>query len=185
MALRLRGNESCQGQDVSGAEFESIEVVRLDENDTEQLSLIATHMRATLVEVLGQDMGESMYSFEWLKDRARSHVDGRCLGAIFIAQERIENGNAGHIIVRQELDDHGPFGLVSTIYVLPECRRHGVARRLVDAAHHWFQSRKLHRWATDTSETNFPLIRLFNCFGYKMVFHSNEQKMVRLMKAES
>ncbi|APV50849.1 hypothetical protein BWI17_14835 [Betaproteobacteria bacterium GR16-43] len=160
----------------------AIEVVRLREDASEHLDLVAARMRATLVEVLGRELGESLYSLEWLKDRAASHVDGRCTGAIFIAREGAEATNIGHVIVREEADDEGPLGLVSTIYVLPEGRRHGVARRLVDAAHHWFQSRDLHRSATDTSETNLPLINLLGGLGYEIVFRSDEKKMVRLMK---
>lgn len=53
---------------------------------------------------------------------------------------------------------------------------------LVDAAHDWFHSRDLHRLVTDTSETNLPLIRLFNGFGYEIIFPSEGKKMVRLMK---
>ena len=159
-----------------------IEVLRLDRNDTEQLELVAARMRATLVEVLGPEIGEPMYSLEWLRDRAASHVDGRCVGAIFIAKDSGAEGNIGHIILRQELDAEGPLGLVSTIYVLPAGRRHGVARQLVDAAHDWFRSRGLRRSATDTSNTNTPLIRLFNGLGYEIVFRSGEKNMVRLMK---
>ena len=160
----------------------TIDVVRLDERAADELDLIAARMRATLVEVLGQEMGASLYSLEWLRDRAASHVDGRCPGAVFVAKRRAGGESLGHIIVRQELDGHGPFGLVSTIYVLPEVRRNGVAARLVDAAHGWFHSRGLDRCATDTSETNLPLIRLFEGLGYEVVFHSEEKKMVRLMK---
>ena len=166
----------------SGTRSKEIEVLRLDRNDTEQLDLIAVRMRATLVEVLGPETGESMYSLEWLRDRAASHLDGRCVGAIFIARGSGAEGNIGHIILREELDDEGPLGLVSTIYVLPAGRRHGVARQLVDAAHGWFQSRDLRRCATDTSNTNTPLIRLLNGLGYEIVFRSEEKNMVRLMK---
>lgn len=162
-----------------------MDVAQLDRHAADELDLVAARMRATLVEVLGRETGESLYSLEWLRDRAASHVDGRCPGAIFVAKPRGDGESVGHIIVREEADDDGPLGLVSTIYVLPGARRGGVAGRLLDAAHQWFQARGLDRTATDTSQTNLPLIRLFEGFGYAIVFRSEEKKMVRLMKGSS
>lgn len=157
------------------------EVVRLELGNAKDLETIAVRMRATLIEVLGQETGGSLYSLDWLRDRAASHLDGRCIGAIFVAR-REATDDLGHIIVRQEADEVGPFGLVSTIYVRPEARRACVAKRLVDAAHRWFERRGLQRSATDTSQTNVPLIRLFGHFGYEVVDRDMEQKMVRLVK---
>ena len=160
----------------------TMDVVLLDEHAAQELDLIAARMRATLVEVLGQQEGESLYSLEWLRDRAASHLDGTYPGAIFVARRRADAHSLGHVIVRQERDDDGALGLVSTIYVVPEARRSGVASSLLHAAHHWFDSRRLCRSATDTSQANLPLIRLFERFGYAVVFRSEEKKMVRLMK---
>jgi len=147
-----------------------------------ELPLIASRMRNTLIDVLGEEVGESMYSLEWLYDRAVSHIDGRLLGAIYIARVGPENHNVGHIIVRQEEDEHGQFGLVTTSYVLPEMRRKGLASALLGAAHNWFLSRKLLRTATDTAENNRPLIELYGRHGYEVIFHSKEKQMVRLSR---
>lgn len=160
-----------------------IGVAALTAMETKALDVVATRMRATLIEVLGEDVGSSMYSFEWLKDRAKSHIDGRLPGAIFVARLAHADDLAGHIIVREEPDADGPLGLVSTIYVQPELRHLGVASGLLRAAHAWFDGRSLTRWATDTSSTNTPLIDLFGRFGYSVTYRSDEKSMVRLSRA--
>ena len=58
-------------------ELQNIEVVRLEEPLTDQLDLIASRMRATLIEVLGPEVGVALHSLDWLKDCATSHIDGR------------------------------------------------------------------------------------------------------------
>ena len=146
------------------------------------LQIVASRMRDTLIDVLGEEVGESMYSLEWLYDRAVSHIDGRLLGAIYIARVGPESQNVGHIIVRQEEDERGQFGLVTTAYVLPEMRRKGIASTLLGAAHTWFLSHRLFRTATDTAENNHPLIALYGRHGYEVIFHSKEKQMVRLSR---
>ncbi|MTK64544.1 MAG: GNAT family N-acetyltransferase [Methanobacterium sp.] len=152
---------------------------RVPKGSTE-LALVASRMRDTLIEVLGEEAGANMYSLDWLLDRASSHVDGRLRGAIYVVRRDSEPGNVGHIVVRKEADDQGNFGLVSTIYVLPELRHTGIATTLLEVAHGWFREQGLTRTATDTSETNRPLIGLFERHGYVTVFHSPEKRMVRL-----
>lgn len=147
-----------------------------------ELALVASRMRDTLIEVLGEATGGTMYSLDWLLDRASSHVDGRLPGAIYVARRDSDSGNVGHIVVRKEVDEQGDFGLVSTIYVLPEQRHAGIATTLLEAAHGWFHEQGLTRTATDTSETNRPLIGLFERHGYVTVFHSPEKRMVRLSR---
>jgi len=147
---------------------------------SDELSMVAERMRATLIEVLGQPQGASLYDIPWLLDRARSHVDGRLPGAIFIARQDGSGAHVGHIIVREEHDADGRYGLVSTIYVVPDHRHLGAATTLLAAAHGWFEARGLARTATDTSQTNVPLIRLYERHGYEIVFRSEEKKMVRL-----
>ena len=150
------------------------------QQDSKELPIIASRMRDTLIDVLGVEIGSSMYSLEWLRDRAVSHLDGRLSGAIYIARFGPENQHVGHIIIRQEEDERGHYGLVTTAYVLPEMRRKGIADALLDAAHAWFSSQQLLRTATDTGENNHPLIALYARHGYEIIFHSQEKQMVRL-----
>lgn len=145
-----------------------------------ELPLVAARMRDTLIEVLGEEVGGSMYDLPWVLDRATSHLDGRLPGAIFVAHQGPQGPSVGHIIVRQEHDEHGDYGLVSTAYVLPEVRRQGVAAALLAAAHGWFADRGLQRTATDTAQTNHPLIALYARHGYEVVVRWEAEQMVRL-----
>ncbi|HRE87972.1 MAG TPA: GNAT family N-acetyltransferase [Myxococcota bacterium] len=136
-------------------------------------------MRLTLEEVLG-DEGRTLYTLEWLRERAEAHLDpARFVGEIFLAEEA-EAGVVGHTIVRIERDERGTFGLFSTTWVNPESRRAGLAERLLDAGETWFMEHRLRRFATDTSDTNTPLLALFGRRGYTVSFRSAERRMVRL-----
>jgi hypothetical protein len=95
-------------------------------DDTAAIDLIAQRMRATLVEVEGEEAGGGMYSMDWLRDRVRWHLDGRA--AEVVVAEDPAGAIVGHTIYRIEADaDDAPFGLVSTTYVVPQARRRRVA----------------------------------------------------------
>lgn len=152
--------------------------IRPTTGSADEIALVAERMRATLVEVLGEAQGGSMYSLDWLRDRVAFHLDpARSDGALFLA----ERGGAvvGHTMVRVEHDPE-PYGLFSTTWVCPEHRRAGVANALLDAGEAWFAIRGLPRFATDTSDANTPLLRLFSRRGYEIVHRAPEARMVRL-----
>ena len=137
-------------------------------------------MRATLVEVLGKDRGEAMYTLGWLRDRARFHVDpSQCAGEIFLAE--IEGEVVGHTIVRIERGSDGAeFGLFSTTYVAPEFRGQGVATALVETGEAWMRDHGMTRAVTDTADANAPLLELFRKRGYQVVESADD--MVRLTR---
>lgn len=138
-------------------------------------------MQKTLVEVLGEERGKTMYSMAWLVERVRFHIDSdRCRGEVFIAETEGARKFAGHTIVRIELEDGQPFGLFSTFYVVPEFRRRLVATALIQRGEEWMKDRGLERAATDTSLTNDRLIQLCKKQGYKKIFQNAE--MLRLSK---
>lgn len=155
------------------------------------IDLIAARMRATLIEVLGEARGSAMYSLDWLRARAAHHLNtDACQGAIFLADPDNEGVHgavrcAGHTIVRIERDEDGgpPCGLFSTTYVAPEARRDGIANALLDAGEAWLIARGAPRLATHTSDTNTPLIRLYQRRGYRIVLRAPEARMIRLERA--
>src|SRR4029079_19118147 len=101
----------------------------IDPNSKGEIELVAARMRQTLVEVLGEETGGSMYSMEWLIDRVKFHLDpAKCVGVVYVAED--ESGIVGHTIVRLEDDDKfGAIGLFSTTYVIPDARRQGFAEQ--------------------------------------------------------
>ncbi|WP_431048527.1 GNAT family N-acetyltransferase [Roseateles sp. L2-2] len=156
--------------------------------DTAAIDLVAERMRATLIEVEGEDAGGAMYTMDWLLDRVRWHLDGR--DAEVIVAEDATGRILGHTIYRIESDagslSPAPFGLISTTYVVPEARRLGVAHRLLTHAEAWFRERRVQLACTWTSETNSPLIGLYARNGYVEAERGPNQltqtMMVRLAK---
>ncbi|MCP4809161.1 MAG: GNAT family N-acetyltransferase [Proteobacteria bacterium] len=138
-----------------------------------ELDLVARRMRATLAEVIGPD-GESMYTLEWLRDRVRQHLDGRHVGAAFVAE--LDGAVAGHTIVRREEG----CGLFSTTYVDPAARRAGIAEALLERGEEWIRAQGLERAATHTAGGNTPLLKLYERRGYAVVFTDPDSGMVRL-----
>lgn len=150
-------------------------VVRpLDREADAELELVATRMRATLEEVLGEARGRALYDMDWLRDRVRFHLDPTRVAEVFLAEaEQI----LGHTIVRAEED----VALISTIYVAPPARRRGVATALIDRAEAWARDHALPTVATHTARDNDRLIALLLARGYRRTLETEE--MVRLSRA--
>jgi GNAT superfamily N-acetyltransferase len=158
----------------------------LSPDDDAAIQLVAARMRDTLVEVLGEARGGSMYTMEWLVARVRWHLNPKlCVGTVLLIEEQ-PSVIVGHTIVRVEPDDDdgggGTLGLISTTYVVPERRRAGLAEALLGAGEAWLLSHGATRLATNTSESNWPLIRLYEKAGYSIVRRAPEVKMVQLSR---
>jgi hypothetical protein len=79
----------------------------LDPTRDDEVELVATRMRATLVEVVDSVEGQTMYTMKWLRQRVRWHLDPEaCEGEVFVAEG---DGGAivGHTIVRVETAEGG------------------------------------------------------------------------------
>jgi GNAT superfamily N-acetyltransferase len=161
----------------------TIAIRPIDASNDQEIELVADRMRATLVEVIGEK-GHNMYTPEWLRNRVRWHLrENQCMGRVLLAVDST-GAIIGHIIAREEdASTMAPVGLVSTIYVSPPFRRRGVAKALLEASEAWLMAQRVATLATDTSETNRPLIELFRQRGYAVTFHSHEKQMVRLSRA--
>jgi len=152
-----------------------------------EIDLIASRMRLTLIEVLGEEAGTSLYTMEWLRERVRFHLDPQqCVAAVYVAES--DTGEIlAQTIVRIEparpceaSQSPEEYGLVSTIYVVPEARRSGIAERLLAQAESWMGEQGLRRAATNTGQHNQKLIRLFEKRGYTISLRS---EMVQLSRA--
>ena len=137
-----------------------------------EVELVAARMRATLVEVLGEERGGSMYTREWLVERVRYYVRE---GVVLVAER---DGIAGHAFARID-DGLGHFG---TIYVEPGSRRLGVASALIAAIHEWLRARGVGRVRYFTGENNAKLVALFEKHGYATTARDGEARMVELSR---
>jgi GNAT superfamily N-acetyltransferase len=153
----------------------------IDPRSPAEIEIVAERMRQTLVEVLGEVRGTSMYTMDWLRDRVRFHLDpARSTAEVFLAED--DGRIVGHTIVRVEVEDGGrSMGLFSTTYVEPAHRRGGVASLLLERGEAWMRARSLGHAVTYTDEGNARLIRLYEKHGYRIV--DAQQQMVKLEKA--
>jgi len=136
-------------------------------------------MRATLIEVVGETRGEEMYTLDWLIARVRSHLGPECDANVYLAT--FHDALIGHAIVRLDADEGEPFGLFSTVYVMPEHRRKNVAEALLRQGEAWMRAQGMTRAGTNTGEHNSKLIGLFEKHGYRVVLRVGE--MVHLSRS--
>ena len=158
----------------------AIQIRPLDPESTAEIQLVASRMRQTLIEVLGEEKGGGMYTMDWLIQRAASHVDpSQSTGQIFLAEDG--HGHiCGHTIVRIEKDEEREMGLFSTTFVEPESRRLGIAKLLIGAGEMWMRSHGMTEAVTYTDEFNTGLQDLFRGLGY--VMSPMENQFVKLCK---
>ncbi len=143
---------------------DSLAVRPIDRGSLHERQLVASRMRDTLVEVLGEERARAMFTDAWLLDRVDQHIDGRLDAEVFVAV--FEGAIVGHSIVRRERDHRGEHGYISTTYVHPAQRRAGAARALVSSVEQWMHERGLRVSVTHTHPRNDKLRALFTGLGY-------------------
>ena len=150
----------------------------IDPQSELEISLVAQRMRQTLVEVLGEEKGGSMYTMDWLIDRVRWHLDPKNTdGRVFLSENQ-DGKILGQAIARV---DHGSsFGYFSTIFVEPSSRKRGIAADLIRHVEEWFSKSGMLKIIYNTAENHVALIRLFKSHSYEIT-HS-ESEMVQLTK---
>ena len=148
----------------------SFRVREIESGSNAEIQLVATRMRQTLIEVLGEAAGGSMYTMDWLIRRVEWHLDpAACTGQVFLALNG-EDQIAGHTIVRLDVDfEEKPTGLFSTTYVDPEFRGKGLARALIAKGENWMIERGMNKAVTYTDPGNAPLLKLFESQGYRII----------------
>jgi len=154
----------------------------IDPDSASEITLVASRMRQTLIEVLGKENGSTLYSMDWLLERVKWHLDPKQTTAkIFLAESpRLEI--IGHAIARIEKDDEGnSYGYFSTIFIEPASRNRGTANALLLHVEDWFRQMKLPKVIYNTAENHSKLIRLFEKNGYQIT--ARELEMVQLTKS--
>jgi GNAT superfamily N-acetyltransferase len=155
------------------------QIREIDPESADEISLVASRMRQTLVEVLGEEKGVALYSMDWLIERVRWHLDPRKTRAkVFLAGDRFGQIVA-HAIARVEYDDQAKaFGYFSTIFVEPKSRSQGIAGRLLEKVESWFKAMEMPKIVYNTAGNHSKLIRLLERRGYRITHRESE--MVQL-----
>lgn len=155
-----------------------MKIREIDSQSEFEVHLVARRMRQTLVEVLGEDRGGSMYTMEWLIDRVRWHLDPKNTeGRVFLLENQ-QGDVVGHAIVR--IDFGSSFGYFSTIFIERSSRRQGFAKRLVKHVEDWLLKNEMPKVVYNTANNHVAAIDLFRSNGYT-VTHS-ESEMLQLTK---
>lgn len=153
----------------------------IDPKSDEEVNLVAERMRQTLVDVLGEEKGGSMYSMEWLQARVRWHLDKKNTTAKVLVSENAVGHITGQAIARIEFGGDGvPYGYFSTIFVEPESRGCGIGTAFLNWIERWFVDLQLPKIVYNTAESNSRLIKLFCEHGYSVTDVQSE--MVQLTK---
>jgi GNAT superfamily N-acetyltransferase len=157
-----------------------IHIREINQHSSDEIALVASRMRQTLVEVMGEEKGASFYSMDWLLNRVRWHLSPERVAKVFLVED--SNGEIlGHAIARIEHDeDQKPFGFFSTIYIDPKLRGTGAASQVVDKVDGWFKSVNAPKIIYNTAKDHTKLRHLFGKHGYQIT--EQEGEMVRLTK---
>ena len=162
----------------SDSKVNEIKIRDIDADSCEEIQLVAQRMRETLIEVLGEEKGTSLYSMQWLEDRVRWHLDVKnTKGRVLVAQNKTQEIVA-HAIAR--IDKGAGFGYFSTVFVAPHFRKMGVASVLMDYVEDWFRQNKMNKVIYNTAENHAVLLKIFKSRGYE-VTHA-EAEMLQLTK---
>ena len=147
-----------------------------------EVELVASRMRQTLVEVLGEEVGANMYTMDWLIQRVLWHLDpNQCVGQVFLSEDS-EGHITGHTIVRIQLDETGKkIGLFSTFFVEPGSRNQAVATSFVVHGEKWMLDHGMTTAMTYTAESNDRLKSLLISLGYRAGTAQNQ--MIALSKS--
>jgi GNAT superfamily N-acetyltransferase len=155
-----------------------MKIREIDPTSDAEIQLVAQRMRQTLVEVLGEEKGGSMYTMDWLIERVRWHLDPKNTdGRVYLSEG--QNGEIiGHAIAR--IDHGSSFGYFSTVFVVPSSRRQGVATSLMKHVEDWFLKCGMPKIVYNTADNHVALIGLFKAHGYEIT--DSESEMVQLTK---
>jgi len=156
-----------------------ISIREIDPQSEAEIEGVATRMRSTLQDVLGEEEGQGMYSMEWLIDRVKWHLNLENEAKIYLATHE-EGQVVGHSIVRVDELEGVRCGYFSTIYVAPEAREQGVATALIQQVEAWCREMQFPFVTYNTAVDNDRLIRLYEKLGFEII--QREGEMVKLKK---
>jgi GNAT superfamily N-acetyltransferase len=143
-----------------------------------EVELVAQRMLQTLVEVLGEEEGSSMYSMDWLIHRVRWHLNPlHTNGRVFLLEDPIGT-ITGHAIAR--IDHGSSFGYFATIFIETSSRRKGAASRLINHVEDWFLQFNMTKVHYNTAVDHVAVLNLFKSHGYDITHV--EADMVQLTK---
>ncbi len=155
-----------------------MKIREIDPLSVSEVELVAQRMRQTLVEVLGEEEGSSMYSMDWLIQRVRWHLNPlNTNGRVFLLEDHVGT-IVGHAIAR--IDHDSSFGYFATIFIEASSRRRGAASRLINHVEDWFLKFNMTKIHYNTAVNHVAVLNLFKSHGY--VLTHVEADMVQLTK---
>lgn len=86
---------------------------------------------------------------------------------VFICEE--EGAIAGFTVVGIESDADRPFGVFYDIVIVPEFRKHGLGKALIEAGFRWFEEKGITDFYLESGIGNHNAHRFFERYGFKAV----------------
>lgn len=122
---------------------------------------------------------KSCFSIPWTEKSIGDSISG---GNTFFNIAYIDGEPAGYMSMQVILGE----GDIMRVAVLPQYRRHGIAKRLLDDC---FSSNTLDVVFLDVRENNIPAIKLYQSFDFKSIdirknYYSNPTENAVMMKKE-
>jgi ribosomal protein S18 acetylase RimI-like enzyme len=153
----------------------------LKSDSNEEIQLVASRMKFTLIDVMGAEKGSNFYSDDWLLDRVRWHLDLGINAKILLCVDDIGN-IVGQAIIRKDLENDCNFAYFSTIYVEPSWRRKGAAKLLIEEVIEWCRSHNFLKITYSTAADNQNLIELLQ--KYDFMIELEFEGMVKLVRRD-
>ena len=138
----------------------------LDPSRQDEIELVASRMKLTLVEVLDRARADELFDDRQLVDRVHWHLHEPRAEVLLV---EVGGEIAGHSIVRVEQEHDREIGLFSTTYVHPPFRRAGLASLLLADGERWMRRAGMTEAASYTDANNRKLIELYRRHGYSVV----------------
>jgi GNAT superfamily N-acetyltransferase len=166
---------------MSEGAYSNFRIREINPESSSERSLVASRMRQTLVEVLGEEKGAALYSMDWLLERVGWHLDVRQTTAKIFLVEDHHGEICAHAIARIERDGNSQsYGYFSTVFVDPTVRDRGIATRLILHVESWLREMSMPRVVYNTAENHSKLIGIFERQGYLIT--ARQSTMAQLTK---
>lgn len=110
-----------------------------------------------------EELEKRCFSTPWTRDMLEKHLDYD--KAVFLAAENQEGAAVGYAGMTWVLDE----GYICNVAVSPDCRRQGIADRLIDALAQKSRELDLAFLTLEVRSGNAPAIALYEKHGFKAV----------------
>ena len=82
---------------------------------------------------------------------------------------KVNSNISGFIMTHVEIKENTEFGHIITINVIPNCRRKGIAKKLIQEIENTLKQKGINECRLEVREDNNPAIKLYQTLGYQKI----------------